>query len=127
MQARTSEAGRVAGGAGRAQDITSHRRWHHGLFVVTCSSLSVLAHAQTPTATRDDRLPLDRSTVMTELETLNVPAGARVLPTAAEDTSIRPFRIKVPEKALIDLRRRLAATRWPDKETVADRSQGPRL
>jgi pimeloyl-ACP methyl ester carboxylesterase len=41
-----------------------------------------------------------------------------------EDSAIRPFRIDVPEEALVDLRRRLAATRWPDKETVADRSQG---
>src|SRR6266436_393399 len=38
--------------------------------------------------------------------------------------AIRPFRINVPEEALVDLRRRVAATRWPDRETVADRSQG---
>ncbi|OWV97196.1 epoxide hydrolase family protein [Rhizobium sp. R693] len=37
---------------------------------------------------------------------------------------IRPFKAQVPESALNDLRRRLAATRWPDGETVADRSQG---
>jgi len=41
-----------------------------------------------------------------------------------DDNAIRPFRINVPEEALIDLRRRIAATRWPDRETVADRSQG---
>src|SRR5467141_4275143 len=45
----------------------------------------------------------------------------------AEDTAIRPFRIDVPETALVDLRRRIAATRWPDKETVADQSQGAQL
>jgi pimeloyl-ACP methyl ester carboxylesterase len=39
-------------------------------------------------------------------------------------TAIRPFRVHVPEEALTDLRRRLAATRWPDRETVGDRSQG---
>jgi pimeloyl-ACP methyl ester carboxylesterase len=43
------------------------------------------------------------------------PAGA---------TAIRPFHIDVPEEALGDLRRRIAATRWPTKELVADRSQG---
>jgi pimeloyl-ACP methyl ester carboxylesterase len=43
---------------------------------------------------------------------------------AAEDNAIRPFHIHVPEEALVDLRRRIAATRWPDRETVADRSQG---
>lgn len=37
---------------------------------------------------------------------------------------IRPFKADIPEAALVDLRRRLAATRWPDGETVTDRSQG---
>jgi pimeloyl-ACP methyl ester carboxylesterase len=45
----------------------------------------------------------------------------------ADDTSIRPFRVHVPQAALTDLRRRLAATRWPEAETVADRSQGVQL
>src|SRR5499427_373769 len=40
---------------------------------------------------------------------------------------IRPFRVNVPEEALVDLRRRLTATRWPDRETVGDRSQGAPL
>src|SRR5271165_6667299 len=44
--------------------------------------------------------------------------------SAATADAIRPFRIDVPEQDLADLRRRLAATRWPDKETVADESQG---
>jgi len=41
--------------------------------------------------------------------------------------AIRPFHIHVPDEALTDLRRRIAATRWPDKETVHDRSQGAPL
>ena len=43
---------------------------------------------------------------------------------AAEDKTIRPFRVDVPEAELTDLRRRIKATRWPEKETVADTSQG---
>ena len=39
-------------------------------------------------------------------------------------TSIRPFRVEFPDEALSDLRRRISATRWPDRETVADDSQG---
>jgi pimeloyl-ACP methyl ester carboxylesterase len=39
-------------------------------------------------------------------------------------TEIRPFHIDIPDEALDDLRRRIAATQWPDKETVADHSQG---
>jgi pimeloyl-ACP methyl ester carboxylesterase len=42
-------------------------------------------------------------------------------------TSIRPFRIEFPDEALSDLRRRISATRWPDRETVSDDSQGVRL
>jgi pimeloyl-ACP methyl ester carboxylesterase len=37
---------------------------------------------------------------------------------------IRPFSVHVPDEALADLRRRLSATQWPDRETVADHSQG---
>jgi hypothetical protein len=39
-----------------------------------------------------------------------------------EEAAVRPFRIDVPEEELVDLRRRIAATRWPDKETVSDRA-----
>jgi pimeloyl-ACP methyl ester carboxylesterase len=46
---------------------------------------------------------------------------------ATEDTSIRPYRVDIPEKALVDLRNRLAATRLPEQETVSDNSQGVRL
>jgi pimeloyl-ACP methyl ester carboxylesterase len=46
---------------------------------------------------------------------------------AVEDNAIRPFRINIPEEALVDLRRRVKATRWPDKEKVADQSQGVQL
>jgi pimeloyl-ACP methyl ester carboxylesterase len=46
------------------------------------------------------------------------------MPVTAEATAIRPFRIEVPEEQLAELRRRIAATRWPSAELVADRSQG---
>ena len=46
---------------------------------------------------------------------------------APASDAIRPFRVSVPEAALVDLRRRLAATRWPTKELVGDRSQGVQL
>ena len=45
----------------------------------------------------------------------------------AKQDDIRPFKALIPEEQLVDLRRRLAATRWPDKETVADQSQGAQL
>lgn len=55
------------------------------------------------------------------------PIGATVTPGATASTAIRPFRINVPDKDLKELRRRIQATRWPDKETVGDKSQGVQL
>jgi pimeloyl-ACP methyl ester carboxylesterase len=48
---------------------------------------------------------------------------ASPVPAAASD-AISPFRINVSDEDLADLRRRVRATRWPDRETVADQSQG---
>ena len=42
----------------------------------------------------------------------------------AHDTTIRPFRVGFPETELTELRRRVGATRWPERETVTDDSQG---
>jgi len=41
--------------------------------------------------------------------------------------AIRPFRVHFSDKALADMKRRIAATRWPERETVADQSQGVQL
>ncbi|TFE27567.1 epoxide hydrolase [Cohnella luojiensis] len=41
--------------------------------------------------------------------------------------AIRPFRVNVPEEELTELRRRIEATKWPEKETVSDKSQGVQL
>ena len=46
---------------------------------------------------------------------------------SAATAAVRPFRIEVPEEALVELRRRIAATRWPSRELVPDRSQGVQL
>jgi pimeloyl-ACP methyl ester carboxylesterase len=45
----------------------------------------------------------------------------------SNETEIRPFRVDMPDEAIADLRRRIADTRWPTKELVADRSQGVQL
>ncbi len=47
--------------------------------------------------------------------------------TTTAGTEIRPFRIESLEEQVVDLRRRVAATRWPTKELVADRSEGVQL
>ncbi|WIW44921.1 epoxide hydrolase [Bradyrhizobium sp. 62B] len=50
-----------------------------------------------------------------------------VRPAAASSEEIRPFHVNIPKDALDDLHQRLMATRWPDRETVTDDSQGVRL
>jgi pimeloyl-ACP methyl ester carboxylesterase len=47
--------------------------------------------------------------------------------TVETASAIRPFHVDIPEDELADLRRRIAATRWPEKETVADQTQGVQL
>jgi pimeloyl-ACP methyl ester carboxylesterase len=54
-------------------------------------------------------------------------AGASPGHAQTSDRSIRPFTVQVPQAALNDLRRRIAVTRWPDRETVEDFSQGVQL
>jgi pimeloyl-ACP methyl ester carboxylesterase len=58
-------------------------------------------------------------------------SAASLLPAypapAATSDEIRPFQINFPEEALVDLRRRINAARWPDHETVTDESQGMQL
>ena len=47
--------------------------------------------------------------------------------TGGDKSAVRPFHVDVPEAELIELRRRINATRWPERETVTDQSQGVQL
>jgi pimeloyl-ACP methyl ester carboxylesterase len=62
---------------------------------------------------------------------LTSPAGATPLaekpPAGSGDSAIRPFHISVAEQELVELRRRVAATRWPERELVSDATQGVQL
>jgi pimeloyl-ACP methyl ester carboxylesterase len=74
--------------------------------------------------TRRDLLAISAAASAASLLSLRPVAAAE---SANEATAIRPFSVNVPEADLADLRRRIAATRWPDKETVGDPSQGTQL
>jgi pimeloyl-ACP methyl ester carboxylesterase len=50
-----------------------------------------------------------------------------MLTDVLETTAIRPFQVNTPEAELTELRRRINATRWPDRETVTDQTQGVQL
>ncbi|HEY2548056.1 MAG TPA: epoxide hydrolase [Candidatus Acidoferrum sp.] len=54
-------------------------------------------------------------------------ATQRASEQAADKTAIRPFDVNVPEAELTELRRRINATKWPERETVTDASQGVQL
>src|SRR4051812_37358224 len=76
--------------------------------------LASSSSAQTMTA------PTRRSTVAkTSAESLATKSRSM-----ADSPAIRPFRISIPETQLAEMKRRIAATQWPEKETVADESQG---
>src|SRR6266446_7603107 len=47
--------------------------------------------------------------------------------TGSDKTAIRQFQVNVPEAELTELRRRINATKWPERETVTDQSQGVQL
>jgi pimeloyl-ACP methyl ester carboxylesterase len=64
---------------------------------------------------------------MPEVRTTRAPVRPTAVETSTERDSIRPFRINISDAALNDLRRRILATQWPEKETVADQSQGVQL
>jgi len=72
--------------------------------------------------------PTLASTILTGILTLlSIPGNARSRERSAamvEDTSIRSFQVSFPKQAIVDLRRRIAATKWPGKETVMDATQG---
>jgi len=84
------------------------------------------------TQSRTDILNPDRRQLLSQAAMTAVAASvSSLLPLhqakATASDAIRPFHVNVPEEDLRDLRRRLAATRWPDRETVADQSQGVQL
>ncbi len=54
----------------------------------------------------------------------DAPSGT---PSRGDPNAIRPFRVSVPEAELTELRRRINATKWPERETVPDQSQGVQL
>ncbi len=59
-----------------------------------------------------------------QTHTVDVPRRSPAARATTENESVRPFRFSASDEELADLRRRILATRWPEKETVADHSQG---
>jgi pimeloyl-ACP methyl ester carboxylesterase len=79
--------------------------------------LIVSSHAQSYKS-KGNQNKIDKALTTTTRETNGV---------LGDKEAIQPFRVHVPEKEITDLRRRIRETRWPDKETVGDQSQGVQL
>jgi pimeloyl-ACP methyl ester carboxylesterase len=110
----------------RARDSTG-RLYVCALGVAVCVSTPALAQTKATAAGHRARPTLTRAHTMTQISTAAAPGGAPARSDAAGGDAVRPFRVRVPEAELADLRRRIQATRWPDRETVDDRSQGVQL
>jgi pimeloyl-ACP methyl ester carboxylesterase len=99
-----------------SEEINDHRRRFLGTAVMT------LAGAQIGVFGSPDAQAAEPTSAG------GIRAGATALPVksaaAADNNAIRPFHINFPQADLVDLRRRINATRWPDKETVTDDTQG---
>jgi pimeloyl-ACP methyl ester carboxylesterase len=83
----------------------------------TCALLLLASssHAQTMTAPTSPSVDT-RTSVAT--------SGTTKLRAKADSTAIRPFTFNIPEERLVEMKRRIAETQWPEKETVSDQSQG---
>ena len=79
------------------------------------------------TANRRRTLPILSVGVVTLVVISGVAAAQSPSAAPTDDKAIRPFHFTASKEALADMRKRIAATRWPDKETVNDASQGVQL
>jgi pimeloyl-ACP methyl ester carboxylesterase len=72
-----------------------------------------------------------RQLLSTAAKAITIASVSNLLPSrlaaARPGDAIHPFRVEIPEAKLVELRRRIAATQWPERETVTDESQGVRL
>ena len=100
------------------------------------SPAAALAQVHTVASGRQDGPTLTRASTMTtptagplltgdEVAAMSAALERRY--SVASEDAIRPYRVSIPEEQIADLRRRLAATRWPPKELVGDRAQGVQL
>jgi hypothetical protein len=107
---------------------------HREKWIGTSTTDTKMIAPQSTTASGLSRRALLRNgAVMAALAALSPVAQTEVFGTAKEDSvtqtsadknAIRPFHVNVPEAELTELQRRINSTRWPDRETVTDESQG---
>src|SRR5688500_3260579 len=114
----------VAASGRRARDSTAHLVGICGLGLTLCLSPTSAGRAQDVTASPEARATLKPSKDMTQLSTVDVPLRSPAARPTTENEAVRPFRYRATDEELADLRRRILATRWPERETVNDHTQG---
>ena len=103
------------------------------IVAATVIAFAVPAYSQTVMASESNSVNSFRGETVLEPTTIKQKEAKMIQATKkqsavfTEDTSIRSFRIDIPKQALVDLRRRIAATKWPGQETVTDATQGVQL
>ncbi len=106
------------------QLIYNTRRFLTSVAACVLSLLLIVAATYAQTVTEKKTTQKQSTIVQTEVTKTQLDS---VTVTDTARAAIRPFRINIPEAELVDLRRRVLATRWPDRETVTDQSQGVQL
>jgi pimeloyl-ACP methyl ester carboxylesterase len=123
MTSNKSESPGSAAGKRAEPGILRAKRHSRGALLVVASSLS-FGFASSPGTGRaeslESRSHQQEATMQQQKANVSSPAESATPP-------IRPFRYHEPDSALEDLRRRIAATKWPSPETVTDASQGVQL
>ena len=89
--------------------------------------MTMLADVVQETAIRPFHVNVQKSTSKGERHNDTNHATQRSTDQATDKTAIRPFHVNVPETELTELRRRINATKWPERETVTDATQGVQL
>src|SRR5688500_3151119 len=100
--------------APRAHDGTARFVCISAIGLAICASSPTPALAQASAAARDTRATYNEEKTMTQLQqnTVEAPTRKPAPRTATTDESIRPFRARISDEAVADLRRRIQATRW---------------
>jgi pimeloyl-ACP methyl ester carboxylesterase len=107
--------------------ISATRFCMYALCIAISAGTPLLSQTQVAGATRAPQPTLNTDQKMTDLQTHGTARETLAPRRTADDEAIRPFRARIADADIADLRRRLKATRFPDKETVADASQGAQL
>jgi pimeloyl-ACP methyl ester carboxylesterase len=103
------------------------------LIIVGVMAFAIPVYTQTVTTTESNLVSSShgetnvQQTILKQKEIQMIQATKEQPAVLKEDTSIRSFQINIPKQALVDLRRRIAATKWPSQELVVDATQGVQL